>query len=62
MSSKADETATANTYTLECVDCSFERTVRGGAMEVLDVCDAHQERYADDGLSHFVDFELEESA
>lgn len=61
MTSRSDETRTSLSYTLSCVDCSFEATVEGDTYDVLEVIDAHKEECADDSLRHFVEFEGRET-
>lgn len=59
MTTRSDDSEASLTYTLSCVDCSFEATVQGDAYDVLDVVQAHQENNVDDSRRHFVEFESE---
>lgn len=56
MPSTSDETTAANTYRLNCTDCSFETTIRGDSDNVVDVAEAHQEEYGATITDHFVNF------
>jgi hypothetical protein len=58
--SQREEPATANTYKLSCVDCSFETTVRGDIYDTMDVVDTHQEEYGTSLTGHFVNFQMEQ--
>lgn len=60
MNARTDEPETSLTYTLSCVDCPFEATVEGDAIDVLDVVDVHQDEHRNDTYRHFVEFETEE--
>lgn len=57
--SQSEEATTANTYSLNCNDCSFETTVEGDVYDALEVTDAHQEEYAVALTDHFVNFRME---
>ena len=59
MNTRTDDTDSARSYELRCVDCAFEMTVEGDVFQVLDLVDAHQEKYAVDSNEHFVEFESE---
>lgn len=59
MNTRTDETVPTRSYELRCVDCAFEVTVEGDVFEVLNIVDAHQEKYAIDSYEHFVEFESE---
>lgn len=58
LSSETEKTSTANTYHLQCTDCSFETTVEGDAMETLDVADEHTEEHGGVAMDHFVDVHM----
>ena len=60
MTTQHNESVLSLTYTLNCVDCSFETTVEGDVFDVLDIIDIHQEEHAGDPFEHFVEFESEE--
>lgn len=61
MNTRTDQGVSSRSYELRCTDCSFEATVEGDVFAVLDVIEGHQERYVNDPIEHFVEFECEEA-
>lgn len=62
MTTNTHDTASPRSYTLRCVDCSFERRVEDDVFGVLDVVDRHREEHAADPADHFVEFETDAAA